>query len=69
MPRLQHAVITVHVFYRAGRDSDAVRAWRAGGRCTRPATRKKQSGVSVLKGFETPPAWAIPAADHPSRSP
>jgi hypothetical protein len=69
MPPVRHALPPTPDTHRPGRDSDVVRAWRAGRRRARPATRKKHPGVSVLKGFETPPAWAIPAADHPSRSP
>ena len=69
MPRLQHAVITVGVFYRAGRDSDAVRACRVFRRFGYAATRTKRPAIGPRQGFENPPAGAILAADHPSRSP
>jgi hypothetical protein len=69
MPRLQHAVITVHVFYRAGRDSDAVRAWRAGRCRARPATRTKRPSISQQQGFETSSAGANATTRRPSRSP
>jgi len=68
MPWLQHAVIIVHVFFRARRDSDAVRARDGFQRCRCAATRRPHISVSPLQGFTTPSPGPITATGQPSRS-
>jgi hypothetical protein len=69
MPLLQHAGITVHIFYRARRDSDAVRARHGFQRYRNVATRNRHHSVSPLHGFTAPSPGPTTALGRPSRSP
>ena len=54
IPPVRHALPPPSDAHRASRDSDAVRAWRAGRRCTRPATRKKTPWRQPAAGLRDP---------------
>jgi hypothetical protein len=65
MPPVRHALPPPSDAHRASRDSDAVRAWRAGRRCTRPATRKKTPWRQPAAGLRDPVGLGEPRCRSP----